>query len=48
MCPVETFVKAHKETIGDSDWNWECHGDWEIPPGTDWVTTTGTPPKKQT
>jgi len=46
MCPVDTFVKAQKEIIQDTDWNWECHGDWEVPVGTGWNTTAGRPPRK--
>jgi len=46
MCPVDTFVNAMKEVIQDTDWTWECHGDWTVPEGTDWETTTGRPPRK--
>ncbi|EKM83174.1 hypothetical protein AGABI1DRAFT_33745 [Agaricus bisporus var. burnettii JB137-S8] len=46
MCPVDTFVEAMKEIIRDTDWNWGCHGDWDVPPGTEWNTTTGEPPKR--
>ena len=34
MCPVDTFVRVQKETIAETDWNWDCHGDWTIMPGT--------------
>ncbi|KZP04082.1 phosphoglycerate mutase-like protein [Athelia psychrophila] len=44
MCPVSTFVEAQKEIIGETDWEYGCHGDWMIPAG--WDTTTGNPPKK--
>ncbi|KAF8162781.1 histidine phosphatase superfamily [Crassisporium funariophilum] len=47
MCPVETFVKAQKEIIKNTDWTYDCHGDWTVPPGTDWETTTGDAPRKQ-
>jgi hypothetical protein len=46
MCPVDTFVRAQKETIAETDWNWDCHGDWAVPPGTEWETVTGQPPKR--
>ncbi|KAF5324577.1 hypothetical protein D9611_004222 [Ephemerocybe angulata] len=46
MCSVDTFVAAQKETIEKTDWEWECHGDWTVPEGTEWETTTGEPPKK--
>jgi len=46
MCPVDTFVGAMREIIKNTDWNWDCHGDWEVPPGTEWNTTTGDPPKR--
>ena len=46
MCPVDTFVRAQKETIVETDWNWGCSGNWTVPPGTEWETVTGQPPKK--
>ncbi|KAJ7130984.1 phosphoglycerate mutase-like protein [Mycena filopes] len=45
MCAVETFVGAEKKIIGETDWAWECHGEWGIPEG--WETTTGQPPKRE-
>ncbi|KAJ8699287.1 hypothetical protein PTI98_002418 [Pleurotus ostreatus] len=45
MCPVEAFITAQKEIIRQTDWNYDCHGDWTVPVGTDWNTTTGDPPK---
>ncbi|KAF9480866.1 phosphoglycerate mutase-like protein [Pholiota conissans] len=47
MCPVETFVQAQKETIADTDWNWDCHGDWIVPSGPEWETVTGQPPRRE-
>ncbi|KAF9533657.1 phytase [Crepidotus variabilis] len=47
MCSVDAFVKAQKETIEDADWDWECHGDWEVPAGNEWETISGTPPRKK-
>lgn len=41
MCPVATFVEAQKEISQDTDWEWGCHGDWEVPSGPAWNTTTG-------
>ncbi|KAG8886734.1 hypothetical protein FRB98_001035 [Tulasnella sp. 332] len=46
LCSVESFVNAQKQTISDTDWNWDCHGDWTVPAGTGWNTTSGTPPPK--
>lgn len=46
MCPVDVFVAAHKETIAETDWEWECHGNWTVAPGTEWETVTGSPPRK--
>jgi len=43
MCPVDTFVAAQKEIIGQTDWWYDCHGDWEVPEG--WNTITGDSPK---
>ena len=47
MCPVETFVEAQKEIIGETDWTWDCDGDWTVPEGSGWETTTGTPPSRE-
>lgn len=47
MCPVSTFVEAQREIIGETDWGYACHGDWEVPPGPAWNTTIGTPPAPQ-
>ena len=44
MCPVDTFVGAQKETISEVDWTWSCHGNWTVPEGDAWHTTTGSPP----
>jgi hypothetical protein len=44
MCPVATFVEAQKEIIRATDWTHACHGDWTVPPGTEWNTTTGDSP----
>ncbi|KAF5349620.1 hypothetical protein D9756_008974 [Leucocoprinus leucothites] len=46
MCPVATFVEGMREMIKSTDWIWDCHGDWEVPPGDQWNTTTGEPPKR--
>ncbi|KAF9453707.1 phytase [Macrolepiota fuliginosa MF-IS2] len=46
MCPLETFIEAMRENIKNTDWNWDCHGDWTVPEGTQWNTTTGDPPKR--
>ena len=43
---MDAFVEAQRETIGKTDWAWACLGDWEIPPGHEWNTTTGEPPAK--
>ena len=45
MCPVETFVAAQKEIIRNTDWEYDCYGNWTVPPGTDWETITGDTPK---
>ena len=46
MCPVSTFVEAQKEIIKETDWVYECHGDWSVPPGKEWNTTIGAPPPR--
>ena len=44
MCPVAAFVEAQKEIIQATDWTHSCHGNWTVPPGTEWNTTTGDSP----
>ncbi|KAI0367460.1 phosphoglycerate mutase-like protein [Pilatotrama ljubarskyi] len=44
-CPVPAFVDAQREIIAKTDWNWACHGDWHVPPGPAWNTTTGDAPE---
>ncbi|KAI0928198.1 hypothetical protein AcW2_004285 [Taiwanofungus camphoratus] len=44
MCPLSTFVEAQKAIIQETDWNYGCYGDWEVPAGPAWNTTTGSPP----
>jgi len=44
MCPIPTFVAAQKKIIAETDWDWACHGDWEVPAGHEWNTTTGDVP----
>jgi len=46
MCPVQTFVAAQKKIISETDWDWACNGNWTVPPGVAWNTTTGEPPKR--
>lgn len=45
MCPVETFVAAQKALIEEVDWTYDCHSDFDIPPGPAWETVTGDSPK---
>ncbi|KAH9079225.1 phosphoglycerate mutase-like protein [Lactarius deliciosus] len=47
MCPIATFVAAQKKIIAKTDWAWACHGDWEVPAGHEWNTTTGDVPVSQ-
>ncbi|PFH52488.1 hypothetical protein AMATHDRAFT_173590 [Amanita thiersii Skay4041] len=44
MCPVDVFVVAQKEIISQTDWTYDCHGDWTVPEGPAWETVTGDPP----
>jgi len=46
MCPVDTFVAAQKEIIRNTDWEYDCYGNWTVPPGTEWRTLTGDSPKR--
>ncbi|PVG01497.1 phosphoglycerate mutase-like protein [Serendipita vermifera] len=47
LCPTEKFIKAQKKLLEAVDWDWACHGDWSIPEGDAWQTTTGNPPSKE-
>ncbi|KAH9966467.1 phosphoglycerate mutase-like protein [Russula dissimulans] len=46
LCPIPAFVAAQKNIIANTDWDWVCHGDWEVPAGNEWNTTTGDAPSK--
>jgi len=46
LCPIPAFVAAQKKIIANTDWDWVCHGDWEVPAGNEWNTTTGDAPSK--
>ncbi|KAF8330828.1 phosphoglycerate mutase-like protein [Cantharellus anzutake] len=47
LCPLKEFVKAQQKHIETADWTWACYGDWDVPPGTAWNTTTGDPPARK-
>ncbi|PIL30835.1 hypothetical protein GSI_07003 [Ganoderma sinense ZZ0214-1] len=47
-CPVPAFVEAQRDIIARTDWNWACHGDWHVPSGPAWNTTTGDAPQRGT
>ena len=38
-------VLSKREIIAKTDWLWACHGDWHVPPGPAWNTTTGDAPE---
>jgi len=46
MCSLSTFIEAQREMSKNTDWEWGCHGDWDVPPGNEWNTTTGYPPEQ--
>ncbi|KAG6839977.1 hypothetical protein C0991_009915 [Blastosporella zonata] len=46
MCPLKAFIKAQKERLEEIDWDYECKGNWSVPPGPAWSTTSGSPPPK--
>ncbi|KAG6874029.1 hypothetical protein C0992_008153 [Termitomyces sp. T32_za158] len=46
LCPLTTFIDAQKELLAETDWDWDCNGNWTVPEGSEWVTTTGSPPKR--
>ncbi|KIK68812.1 hypothetical protein GYMLUDRAFT_36309 [Collybiopsis luxurians FD-317 M1] len=47
MCPVDTFVKAQREILDQTSWEWDCLGDYEdlLGEGLEWETVTGDAPK---
>ncbi|KIK61887.1 hypothetical protein GYMLUDRAFT_165643 [Collybiopsis luxurians FD-317 M1] len=47
MCPVDTFVKAQREILDQTSWEWGCLGDYKdlLGEGPEWETATGDPPK---
>ncbi|KAF9559236.1 phytase [Agrocybe pediades] len=47
MCPLPTFIAAQKQTIAETDWAYDCCGNWTVPEGDEWYTTTGSPPKQE-
>jgi hypothetical protein len=47
MCELSSFVKGQKKIVAETDWDWGCRDDWEIPEGTVWETITGDPPSKE-
>ncbi|TCD62276.1 hypothetical protein EIP91_007115 [Steccherinum ochraceum] len=47
MCPLSTFIDAQREMVKTTDWEWGCHGDWDVPAGPAWNTTTGYPPERR-
>lgn len=47
MCPLAAFVAAQKKTIAETDWDWDCHGEWDVPPGPEWETLNGSPPARR-
>ncbi|KAG8679883.1 hypothetical protein FRC11_003190, partial [Ceratobasidium sp. 423] len=46
MCPVDAFVAAQRESLAKADYEWTCRGDWNLPEGPEWNTTTGLPPPR--
>lgn len=42
LCAVPKFVDAQKKIIANTDWEYACEAEWDIPEG--WYTTTGDPP----
>ncbi|KIK52824.1 hypothetical protein GYMLUDRAFT_207686 [Collybiopsis luxurians FD-317 M1] len=47
MCPVDTFVKAQREILDQTSWEWDCLGDYAdmLGEGPEWETVTGDAPK---
>jgi hypothetical protein len=47
MCAVDTFAAAQRATIKRADFDWTCRGEWNVPQGPAWNTTTGMPPARE-
>ncbi|EIW74055.1 phosphoglycerate mutase-like protein [Coniophora puteana RWD-64-598 SS2] len=47
MCPVDVFAEGQRRTISETDWDWACHGNWEVPAGEAWETVTGAAPGRE-
>jgi hypothetical protein len=45
MCAIDRFVAAQKEIIAQTDWTYDCHGNWSVPEGHEWETVTGDAPR---
>ncbi|KAJ4470623.1 histidine phosphatase superfamily [Lentinula edodes] len=47
LCPVDTFVRAQKEILEKTSWEWDCFGDYEdvVGVGEEWETVTGDAPR---
>ncbi|KAG6909601.1 hypothetical protein DXG01_016640 [Tephrocybe rancida] len=45
MCPLDTFVRAQQKLLADTNWDYECYGNWTVPEGPAWITMTGSPPR---
>ncbi|CAE6530133.1 unnamed protein product [Rhizoctonia solani] len=46
MCPVDAFAAAQRAILSKADYEWTCYGDWNLPEGPEWNTTTGMPPPR--
>jgi hypothetical protein len=46
LCPLDAFVAAQKASLAKADFDWTCHGEWDLPEGPEWNTTTGMPPPR--
>ncbi|KAJ4473127.1 phosphoglycerate mutase-like protein [Lentinula aciculospora] len=48
MCPIDTFVKAQKEILDKTSWEWDCFGEYEdlVGVGEEWETVTGDAPRR--
>lgn len=46
LCPVDGFVNSLKEIIQETDFEWGCSGNYDLPDGNEWQTLNGVPPPK--
>ncbi|KAI0348404.1 phosphoglycerate mutase-like protein [Trametopsis cervina] len=44
LCPLSSFVAGMQEILAESDWNYDCYGNWTVPPVPNDIVN-GRPPR---